>query len=68
MTPYNGHAPAAKIAMFDMSTDGNSVYYPSPLGDSVFGPAYAAGARLHSNSWGGPFNFCELLIVSYTII
>jgi hypothetical protein len=29
---------------------------PSPIGDNVFGPAYQAGARIHSNSWGGAYN------------
>jgi hypothetical protein len=59
MRLYGGHAPAAKIAFFDMSEDGNSIYYPSPLGDNVFGPAQQAGAHLHTNSWGGPFNFYD---------
>lgn len=76
---YNhaGHAPAAKIAFFDMviynvllfwvliylldiipQENSNSQYFtmPSPIGDNVFGPAYQAGARIHSNSWGGAFN------------
>lgn len=59
MKLYGGHAPSAKIAFFDMSEDGNSIYYPSPLGDNVFGPAWKAGAHLHTNSWGGPFNFYD---------
>ena len=56
---YGGHAPASKIAFFDMSDDGNSIIYPSPLGPNVFGPAREAGAHLHTNSWGGPFNFYD---------
>ena len=59
MRLYGGHAPGAKIAFFDMSADGHSIYYPSPLGDNVFGPAQQAGAHLHTNSWGGPFNFYD---------
>lgn len=54
---YGGNAPGAKIAFFDMSTDGNSVWYPEPMSEYVFPASYEAGARLHSNSWGGPFNF-----------
>lgn len=59
MRLYGGHAPGAKVAFFDMSEDGNSIFYPSPLGEKVFGPARKAGARLHTNSWGGPFNFYD---------
>lgn len=64
MTLYGGHAPAAKVAFFDMSDDGNSIYYPSPLGMSVFEPARQAGAHLHTNSWGGPFNFYDSNTIS----
>jgi hypothetical protein len=57
MTKQGGHAPGAKIAFFDMEGDpDNGIVYPSPLGQNVFQPAYDAGARIHSNSWGGPFN------------
>ena len=59
---YNGHASGAKIAFFDMeysSRPERGIVYPSPIGDNVFQPAYDAGARLHSNSWGGPFNLYD---------
>jgi hypothetical protein len=59
MLLYGGHAPNAKIAFFDISKDGMSINYPSPLAKNVFGPAHAIGAHLHSNSWGGPFNFYD---------
>jgi hypothetical protein len=59
MRLYSGHAPGAKIAFFDMSEEGHSIHYPSPLGENVFGPARQAGAHLHTNSWGGPFNFYD---------
>lgn len=54
----DGHASGAKIAFFDMgdSAEPDYIYYPEPLGSSVFQPAYDAGARIHTNSWGGPFN------------
>jgi subtilisin family serine protease len=54
-----GHAPGAKIAFFDMENSvspDDGIIYPSPLGDNVFQPAYTAGARIHTNSWGGPLN------------
>lgn len=54
---FAGHAPAAKIAFFDMENSANEYFtMPSPVGDNVFSPAYDAGARIHSNSWGGAFN------------
>jgi hypothetical protein len=59
MMKYGGNAPASKIAFFDMSIDGNSIYYPEPIGENVFQVAYDAGARLHSNSWGGPLNMYD---------
>ena len=58
-TNYGGHAPGAKIAFFDMekSSNPNSGFYiPSPMATYVFQPAYTAGARIHSNSWGSPMN------------
>mmetsp|Transcript_14029 Transcript_14029/g.14643 ORF Transcript_14029/g.14643 Transcript_14029/m.14643 type:complete len:1100 (-) Transcript_14029:260-3559(-) len=58
----NGHASGAKIAFFDMEYSSHPEYgilYPSPLGDNVFRPAYNAGARLHSNSWGSGLNFYD---------
>jgi hypothetical protein len=59
---YNGHGSGAKIAFFDMEYSAHPEYgirYPSPIGDKVFQPAYDAGARLHSNSWGGSFNLYD---------
>jgi hypothetical protein len=56
---YNGHAAGAKIAFFDMSLSGSSIFYPPPLSKNVFGPAYSAGARLHSDSWGSSTNMYD---------
>lgn len=55
-SPYNGHGSAAKIAFFDLE-DSKTGYLtiPSDLAD-LFSPAYKAGARIHSNSWGGAYN------------
>jgi hypothetical protein len=52
---YNGVAPGAKMTMFDVDvavTD-NFVNVPS-LYDVCLPPAYGAGARIHSDSWGTP--------------
>jgi hypothetical protein len=56
---YSGHATGAKIAFFDMEESAheeNGLSYPSPFGTYVLQPAYDAGARIHSDSWGGSFN------------
>lgn len=60
----NGHASGAKIAFFDMSKDGNSINYPEPVDQNVFKPAFNAGARLHSNSWGSALNVYQQNVIS----
>jgi hypothetical protein len=62
-TVDNGHAEGAKIAFFDMSIDGNSIEYPSPIDEYVFKPAFDAGARIHSNSWGSALNLYQEEVV-----
>ena len=47
---YNGLAHNAKLTMFDVEID-NQMFVPS-LYHIALPPAYAAGARVHSNSWG----------------
>ena len=59
---YHGMAPNAKLAFFDIMGQDNSgdLFIPVHFGD-LFSPAYMAGARIHSNSWGGGFvydSFC----------
>lgn len=52
---YDGVAPNAKMTMFDIdiaATD-NFLNVPS-LYDIALPPAYSAGARVHSDSWGTP--------------
>lgn len=59
MEIYNGHASAAKIAFFDMeysSYPALGLHYPLPFDKYVLSAAYAAGAKLHTNSWGSVFN------------
>eukprot|EP01041_Mallomonas_annulata_P005578 gene5578-11237_t len=50
---YNGLAPAAKTTMFDVEykVDANWLDVPS-LYNIALPPAYSAGVRVHSNSWG----------------
>jgi hypothetical protein len=52
---YDGVAPGAKVTMFDIDVaiDSNFVNVPS-LYDICLPPAYSAGARIHSDSWGTP--------------
>ena len=50
---YNGAAPLAKLAFDDIGAPGGTLPgIPDDLADGLFPHAYAAGARVHSNSWG----------------
>ena len=50
---YDGMAPHAKLAFFDVDSDGGAyLELPYDLGDELFPPSYAAGARIHVDSWG----------------
>ena len=49
---YNGAAPDAKIAFMDMTSSGDGGLAVPDTADDLYAPSYAAGARLHSNSWG----------------
>ena len=53
---YNGIAYGARIAVFDIGVAGDDVELamPDDLRD-IFSPSYFAGARIHSNSWGGSY-------------
>ena len=57
-----GHAAGAKISFFDMSTDGESIYYPPPLSTYVFSPVLAAGGYIHSDSWGSVLNMYSSIV------
>jgi hypothetical protein len=53
---YNGMAPKSRLFIQDISPGStNSVYPPLDLG-LLFIAAYNAGARIHTNSWGGGDN------------
>ena len=50
---YNGAAPGAKLAFDDVGdAQGSLSGIPYDLEEGLFPHSYAAGARLHSNSWG----------------
>ncbi len=51
---YAGLAPEARVVFQSVDNDGGSGLdcVPGNLKDDLFGPAYALGARVHSNSWG----------------
>jgi len=50
---YTGMAPDAQLMMFDFGNVNGSLAVPSDYQNELFGPAYAAGARIATNSWGG---------------
>lgn len=52
---YKGMAPGAKLAFFDigMNVAQQWLDVPEDLSKDLFPAAYAAGARVYSNSWGG---------------
>ncbi len=55
MVDYNGIARGAKVAFYDLTNSGiggGGLTVPSNLNLRLFPPAYKAGARLFSNSWG----------------
>ena len=52
---YKGMASGAKLAFFDIGATNQDLIVPSDLSTYLFPSAYLAGARLHSNSWGGGY-------------
>ena len=54
---YGGMASGAKLAFFDIGpiTERSGLKIPADLAASLFPPAYSAGAKLYSNSWGGGY-------------
>lgn len=49
---YNGNAPEAKIAFFDIGSSTGAILTPSDLDLDLFQVLYDAGARVMTNSWG----------------
>ena len=52
---YKGMAPGSKIAFFDIGPGWAAPLKIPPDLKTMFPSAYSAGARLHSNSWGGGY-------------
>lgn len=54
---YHGMAPAAKIAFFDIGVNDarQDLMIPDDIARDIFTTARAAGAHIHSNSWGGGY-------------
>jgi|GEM_PF-5071882 len=53
---YDGMAPAARVAFFDIGEDGDVLKIPDDLND-LFQVQYDAGARIFSNSWGSSASY-----------
>lgn len=51
---FNGVAPNAKIAFFDLSNGDSGLISLPP--EKLYAPGRAAGARIHTNSWGGYYS------------
>lgn len=53
---FAGVAPEARLVFQAIDSDGDSSLecVPFTMDTLLFGPAYDEGARIHSNSWGGP--------------
>jgi hypothetical protein len=49
---YNGVAYDAQMTMFDVDRNSDGSFAVPALYDIALPPAYKAGARIHSNSWG----------------
>ena len=52
---YKGMASASKLAFFDIGPGNDGPLKIPPDLKTMFPAAYSAGARLHSNSWGGGY-------------
>jgi hypothetical protein len=53
---HKGMAPGADIVVQNIATTGSLRAVAPPAFDTLFGDAYNAGARIHTNSWGGGSN------------
>ena len=53
---YDGVAPGARVAFFDVGDADGYLYTPDDLASGLFPSAAAAGAHIHSDSWGTDYN------------
>ena len=51
---FDGVASEAKLAVDDLSPDGETLNLPDDLGAGLWKLPYELGVRVHSNSWGMP--------------
>lgn len=51
-SPFNSMAAASRIVFTDIQVSSDGLTIPDDLYSGIFADAYAAGARIHSNSWG----------------
>ncbi|CAM9477835.1 unnamed protein product, partial [Choristocarpus tenellus] len=58
LSEHEGMAPGAKIAVFDLSGDGDFIL-STLLGNGLWEAANDTGAKIHTNSWGGDY-LCDL--------
>ena len=49
---FSGLAPGSRLMVFDFGDDEQNLAVPDNLNTEVFTPAYDAGARIITNSWG----------------
>jgi hypothetical protein len=56
---WNGVAPDAKVAFFDVSDGSAHLVIPTNFYGQVLSTAYMKGARIHSNSWGSGMNYYD---------
>ena len=59
---YDGSAPGAKLAFDDIGdSQGWLTGIPDDLNSDLFPHPYAAGARIHSNSWGSTAGYYDMM-------
>ena len=63
---YKGMAPNAKLAFFDIGIDNKQqdLTVPYDFSETLYPPAYQAGARIHTNSWGGGYLYDSFTITT----
>ena len=62
---YGGVAPKAKIAFLDLAKGGGGL--TGLPAKKLYLPGRAAGARIHTNSWGGYFRYIYCLYIPYDL-
>ena len=55
-----GVAFGGKLAVFDFGERHRYLQVPDDLYDDLYPPAYMAGARVHTNSWGVRYGYTSM--------